>query len=160
MTKKYLVMDVDGTLTDGKIYMGNNGEIMKAFNIKDGCGINLLLPRFGMIPVIITSRKSKIIKNRCKEIGIDHLYQGIDDKSQKLKDFLQCRGDDFSEVAYAGDDLNDLPCMALVKEKGGLVGAPLNACKEVKDIADFVASVPGGEGAVREFIEWIIRNYK
>ena len=73
---KFLVMDVDGTLTDGKIYMGSNGEVMKAFNIKDGCGIAMVLPKYGITPVIITARESKILENRCKELNITELHQG------------------------------------------------------------------------------------
>lgn len=83
-TIKYLVMDVDGTLTDGKVYIGNNGEICKAFCIKDGYGIrNLLIPS-GIIPIIITGRESAIVFNRCRELGITRIYQGISDKYSKL----------------------------------------------------------------------------
>ena len=75
------IMDVDGTLTDGKIYMGSNGEVCKAFNIKDGCGIHdIALPK-GLIPIIITGRSSEIVHNRCNEIGISEIYQGINDKT-------------------------------------------------------------------------------
>ena len=77
---KYLVMDVDGTLTDGKIYMGENGEVMKAFNIKDGYAISYFLPSNGIIPIVITGRKSKIVENRCKELGITEVHQGCIDK--------------------------------------------------------------------------------
>ena len=77
MKIKLFVMDVDGTLTDGKIYMGENGEIMKAFNVKDGYAIAHMLPEMEIIPVIITGRKSKIVENRAKELGITELYQGV-----------------------------------------------------------------------------------
>ena len=157
MKTKYLVMDVDGTLTDGKIYMGSNGELMKAFNIKDGCGIHVLLPQLGITPIIITGRQSQIVENRCKEIGIIYLFQGVPEKVAKLKEFLSERDGGFSEVAYVGDDLNDLDCMKLVKEQGGIVGAPANACQQVKDIADYISLYNGGEGAVRDFIEWMIK---
>ncbi len=153
---KYLVMDVDGTLTDGKIYMGNNGEVMKAFNIKDGCGIHDLLIPSGIIPLIITGRKSEIVANRCKEIGIVHYYQGVGDKIATLVQFLADKGGELSEVAYAGDDLNDVACMRMVKENGGLVGVPSDACQKVKDIADYIASNKGGDGAVRDFIEYLV----
>ena len=154
---KYLVMDVDGTLTDGKIYMGANGELMKAFNIKDGCGIHDLLIPSGITPLVITGRKSEIVANRCKEIGIEHYFQGVGDKVATLVQFLADNGGNLSEVAYAGDDLNDLSCMLVVKEKGGIIGAPSNACQRVKDIADYVSSERGGDGAVRDFIEFLIR---
>lgn len=157
MKIKYLVMDVDGTLTDGKIYMGNNGEVMKAFNIKDGCGIHDLLPKVFITPLIITGRKSQIVENRCKEIGIEHFFQGVDNKMDTLIHFLTERGDNFSEVAYIGDDLNDLVCMTKVKENGGIIGVPSDACQQVKDLADFISNNKGGEGAVRDFIEYLCK---
>lgn len=148
-------MDVDGTLTDGKIYMGNDGEAMKAFNIKDGCGIHDLLPGAGIIPLIITGRKSKIVENRCKEIGIEHYYQGVSDKVAQLRVFLAEQNGSLQEVAYAGDDINDLACMRLIKDNGGIIGVPSNACRQVKEIADFVSSFAGGDGAVRDFVEYL-----
>ena len=149
---KYFVMDVDGTLTDGKIYMGQNGEVMKAFNIKDGCGIHDLLIPAGIIPIIITGRKSDIVINRCNEIGITEVYQGIRDKTEKLREVAQT----FSDVAYIGDDINDLACMKEVKAEGGLIGCPADAVDKVKEISDYTAIRNGGEGAVRDFIEWLL----
>ena len=149
-------MDVDGTLTDGKIYMGTDGEMMKAFNIKDGCGIHDLLIPTGITPLIITGRNSKIVANRCKELGIEEYYQGVSDKVAELLQFLKNKGSDLSEVAYAGDDLNDLACMRKVKENGGLIGAPANACEQVKRLADFVSPNKGGDGAVRDFVEYLV----
>lgn len=149
---KYLVMDVDGTLTDGKIYMGNNGEICKAFNIKDGCGIHDIAIPFGIIPVIITGRSSDIVTNRCREIGIERVYQGVSNKIETLLSLTS----NLAEVAYIGDDINDLSCMKPVKEAGGVVGCPRDAVKKVIEIADYVANHDGGEGAVRDFIEWLV----
>lgn len=151
---KYLVMDVDGTLTDGKIYMGAHGEIMKAFNIKDGCGIHDIAIPGGIIPVIITGRTSEIVKKRCGELGIQQVYQGIKNKIEQLNSIA----DDLSQVAYIGDDINDLSCMIPVKEAGGVVGCPADAVERVKEISDFVALHNGGDGAVRDFIEWIIKE--
>jgi len=153
---KYLVMDVDGTLTDGKIYMGNDGESVKAFSIKDGCGIHDLLGAYGIEPVIITGRKSKILENRCKEIGITKIFQGISNKIEKLLTITN----NLDEVAYIGDDINDLSCMKPIKEAGGIIGCPLDAVKEVKAISDFISTQIGGNGAVREFIEWLIAAEK
>lgn len=147
-------MDVDGTLTDGKIYMGNDGEMMKAFDIKDGCGIHDILIPAGITPVIITGRSSKILENRCKELGITNLHQGIRNKIEKLLTITT----DLSTVAYIGDDINDLSCMEPIKEAGGLVGCPADAVQKVVDLADFVSKRNGGNGAVREFIEWIVSN--
>ena len=113
---KYLVMDVDGTLTDGKIYMGSDGEAVKAFDVKDGAGICLLLPKLGITPIIITSRESRILECRCRELGITDLYQGAKDKLSVLKDILMHKGADLDSVAYIGDDLPDIPCMEEIKK--------------------------------------------
>ena len=148
-------MDVDGTLSDGKIYMGATGEMMKAFDVKDGYGIHDILPTLGITPIIITGRSSAIVQNRCKELGITLLYQGVSDKVSQLKKILRERGGSPSEVAYAGDDLNDLQSMLYVKDNGGLVFSPSNACKQIRDIASFISEFSGGNGAVREFIDYL-----
>lgn len=150
------VMDVDGTLTDGKIYMSENGELCKAFDIKDGCGIHDILIPAGIIPVIITGRKSVMLENRCKELGITRLYQKISNKTEKLDEVLLELKLTKAQVAYIGDDINDLDCMLAVKQEGGLIGCPTDAAQKVCDIANFVSTKNGGAGAVREFIEWII----
>lgn len=155
---KYIIMDVDGTLTDGKIYMGNEGEMFKAFNIKDGCGIHDLLIPSGIIPIIITGRSSTIVEKRCKELGIKELYQGISNKKNKLDDILNNTKLAYENIAYIGDDINDLSCMKVIKEAGGIIGCPADAVKEVINISDFISSKNGGEGAVREFIEWILKK--
>lgn len=149
---KYLIMDVDGTLTDGKIYMSNNGELCKAFSIKDGCGISTILIPAGIMPVIITARSSDIVLNRCKEIGITEIYQGVSDKRNQLLKLTN----NLSTVAYIGDDINDIPCIQLVKSGGGKVGCPADAAKKVKSMVDFIADHNGGDGAVRDFIEWLV----
>lgn len=149
-------MDVDGTLTDGKIYMAPSGEAMKAFNIKDGAGIHDILIPAGITPVIITGRSSDIVLNRCKELGIEQVYQGVKDKTEKLRELTP----DLISIAYIGDDINDLPCMNLLNDNGGLIGCPADAASEVKMICNFVSEKNGGEGAVREFIEWVIEANK
>lgn len=151
---KYLIMDVDGTLTDGKIYMSPAGEEMKAFNIKDGLGIHDILLIHGITPVIISGRKSQIVLNRCKELGITEIYQGQNDKLKKLSEI----SNELNLVAYIGDDINDLECMKAVKEAGGIVGCPADAVKKVKEIADYISLHNGGDGAVRELIEYIIEQ--
>lgn len=151
---KYLVMDVDDTLTDGKIYIGNEGEIFKAFYVKDGYAIHYILPIYGITPVIITGRDSVIMEKRCAEVGVNLLYQGVSDKISVLRDVV--KGASLDCVAYIGDDLNDLECMQLIKEEGGLIGCPSDAIKQVKVIASFQSTKTGGNGAVREFIEYIM----
>jgi len=159
---KFLVMDVDGTLTDGKIYMGQAGEMMKAFSAKDGAGIATMLEHSDIIPVIITGRESDIVSNRCIELRIQEVYQGIKDKdiclSKILKKFNQMDGKEytFENVAYIGDDINDLPCMLAVKKAGGIVACPMDAEQSVKEIADFICKREGGRGAVRDLIDWIM----
>lgn len=152
---KLLILDVDGTLTDGKIYMGNNGELFKAFDIKDGCGIHDILPELGIIPVIITARSSDIVLNRCRELGITECYQGVRDKLEKMRELaekyeLECTNEDIYEgIAYMGDDIIDIKCM----EHCGLIACPNNAVNKVKNLSDFISEFNGGDGAVREFIE-------
>lgn len=146
-----LVMDVDGTLTDGKIYMSENGEWMKAFNIKDGYAIARLRD-YGIEPVIITGRTSEIVAQRCSELKIFELHQGIDNKSFKLREICQKYQVDLSQVAYIGDDLNDLPCMNIC----GFSACTSDAMKQVKGKVDYVCEAKGGDGAVREFVDFLI----
>lgn len=152
---KYLIMDVDGTLTDGKIYMSDGGELMKAFHVRDGCGIHDLLIPAQIIPVIFTGRNSLIVENRCREIGISEVFQGITNKEKYLEEWIKDRDITYSSIAYIGDDINDLSVMQVVKNKGGVIGCPADAVDRVKEIADFIAEHTGGNGAVRDFIEWL-----
>lgn len=155
MNKKIrlLVMDVDGTLTDGKINIGPTGELFKSFDIKDGYAINEMLPADGIIPAIITGRTSQIVENRAKELHITELYQGKHDKLDTLKELMMKYDCNKENVAYIGDDILDIVCM----KECGLVGCPADACQKVKDIAQFVSTHKGGEGAVREFVEFVIK---
>lgn len=155
---KLLVMDVDGTLTDGKIYMGSDGEQFKAFDIKDGCGIHDLLIPKGICPVIITGRNSAIVLRRCEELGIKELYQGVKNKQEQLTLILKKHQYSYTDVAYIGDDINDLPCMMPVKHGGGVIGCPSDAVEDVKAVSDYICNRKGGDGAVREFIEWLLKR--
>ncbi len=154
MKIKVLIMDVDGTLTDGKLYIGAEGEMFKAFSSKDGHGINVLLRQAGIIPVIITGRKSAIVERRCQEIRIDHVYQGIEDKKAKLEELVQVLNVKKEEIAYIGDDINDLECM----KECALIGCPSDSVMLIKEIADYICERKGGDGAVREFIDYILRK--
>ena len=151
MKIKLLVMDVDGTLTDGKIYMGENGEVMKAFNVKDGYAIAHMLPEMGIIPVIITGRKSKIVENRAKEIGITELHQGVRDKLTVLKEVAEKYNASQNEIAYIGDDINDLECI----EYCGFTACPADAVEKVKNNCQYVSVLYAGHGAVRDIINKI-----
>lgn len=150
-----MIMDVDGTLTDGKIYMGPDGEAMKAFSIKDGYVINFILKPAGIIPVILTARTSPIVRHRCEELGIDHIYQGRSDKLTALYEIVGKDG--LGNCAYFGDDILDLKCMTPIKEAGGIAACPADAVAEVKAVADYVCISKAGEGALREFSEWLVR---
>lgn len=157
-------MDVDGTLTDGKVYLCEKGELFKSFNIKDGYGIAQMLPKMGIEPVIITSRNSKIVQNRCKELGIKYIIQNVRDKLSALHSVLSEYNNsnettyDLRNCAYIGDDLPDYECMYSIKKFSGIIACPHDAAKSVIDICDFVSIKKGGDGAVRDFIEWISLN--
>ena len=151
---KLFVMDVDGTLTDGRINMGPDGELFKSFNIKDGYGINEMLPAHGIVPAIITGRTSQIVANRARELHITELYQGKHDKLDTLRALMAKYECSRENVAYIGDDILDIVCM----RECGVVGCPADASPEVKELAHFVSSLKCGEGAVREFVEYVIRH--
>ena len=151
MKVKILVMDVDGTLTDGKIYIGSEGEIMKAFNVKDGYGI-AKLHSLNVIPSIITGRKSERLTIRANELKIKEVYQGEDQKVHRLNELASKYNCDLSEIAYIGDDENDIECMKLC----GINACPSDAVESVRNISDYICTLRGGEGAVREFIEFLI----
>ena len=154
MKIKALIMDVDGTLTDGSIYIGDHGEVMKRFDVKDGYAIHDILPSLGIIPIIITGRTSKIVEYRCKELGITELVQGSLCKVDDMHNILAKLGITLEETAYIGDDLPDKECM----ERVGLCGCPADAVEEIKNVCDYVSEKNGGGGAVRGFIEWIKDN--
>ena len=153
-----LFIDVDGTLTDGKIYIGNNGELFKAFNVKDGCGIRDILPKYNIIPIVITARISDIMQKRCNELGINNLFQNCRNKKEKMIQIANefnitpnCNGM-LEKTAYIGDDILDISCMEIVEYKG----CPANAIERVKTICNFISTYNGGDGAVRDFIEWLV----
>lgn len=153
MKIKVLVMDVDGTLTDGKIHISDEGEVFKSFNVKDGYGIANLY-KINVLPVIITGRKSKIVEYRAKELNINEVYQGVHNKVDKLKYICEKYKISLKEVAYIGDDINDLECMKIC----GISACPNDAAEEVLDSVDYICKKNGGEGAVREFINFISNN--
>ncbi|MCD7774047.1 MAG: HAD-IIIA family hydrolase [Clostridiales bacterium] len=153
---KMLAMDIDGTLTDGKIYTSVQGEIMKAFNVKDGYAIANILPKENILPVIITGRKSKIAAIRAAELNISEIHQGVPDKLSLLKRTAEKYNIEQQEIAYIGDDLNDIDCMIFC----GLAACPSDASDQTKKCADYICKLSGGEGAVREFIDFIIKTKK
>lgn len=150
---KLIILDVDGTLTDGKIYIDNNGIEGKAFNVKDGFAIAQAI-KFGIKFAIITGRSSKLVEKRAQELKIEDIYQGVNNKLEKLDQLCKKYNLNYGEIAYMGDDINDLP----VLKRAGLKAVPNDAVREVKEIADFISCFSGGKGAVRELIEYILRK--
>lgn len=150
---KLFAMDVDGTLTDGNIYMGNDGELCKAFNVKDGLGIKLLKDS-GIVPAIITGRTSKIVENRCKELHIEELYQGVKNKAATLTALMEKYHLDASEVAYIGDDMNDLSAI----KTAGITFAPADCGKALRPYIDIILTKPVGQAPVREAVDMILEG--
>ena len=149
---RLLALDCDGVLTDGRLYYGNAGEELKAFSILDGLGIKLLRAS-GVEVAIITGRTSEIVKRRARELGIGELLlQGREDKLDALHELLPATGLALSQVAYCGDDLPDLGAILAC----GLGIATANAHFAVREQADWVTSVRGGEGAVREICDLLM----
>ena len=150
---RLLALDCDGVLTDGRLHYGNDGEELKSFNILDGHGIKMLRTS-GIEVAIITGRKSEIVKRRAKELGVtDLLLQGREDKLVALRELLPKLGIAMDAVAYCGDDLPDLAAIQLA----GLGIAPANAHFAVRDRADWITTARGGDGAVREITDLLMR---
>lgn len=149
---KVIVLDVDGTLTDGGVYIDSNGVETKKFNIKDGGGI-ALATRAGYEFMILTGRNSYCVEKRAQELKIKYLYQGVDNKIDVLESFMKENSLKPENVVYMGDDFNDLDCMKLV----GFVACPADAMQCVKEIADFISEHNGGFGAVRDLCEMLLK---
>ena len=150
---KMIIFDVDGTLTDGKINMSADGELFKGFNVKDGYRI-IDLKNHDIIPAIITGRSSEIVLRRAKELKIEEIYQNISNKIVAYEELKAKYGLKDEEIAYMGDDVNDLDCI----KKCGLAGCPCDAVDEIIDYCDFVSKRRGGDGAAREFLDKIIEQ--
>ena len=153
---KLFVMDVDGTMTDGKIYMGASGEMMKAFSIKDGHAIGKMLPSYGVKTAIITARDSRIVENRAKELGIDIILQGVKDKRSAALELCTKQGVPVEQTAYVGDDEGDIDLLKAV----GFSACPRDAVEKVKEVCDYISEKDGGEGAIRDIVEWLIKNHR
>lgn len=150
---KLLLTDCDGVLTDGGVYYGENGEVLKKFNIRDGMGVERLLKYANVETGIITGEVSPSVKKRAEKLKITELHLGIKDKPAVLHAILQRKNLQADEVAYIGDDTNDVEIMKLV----GLSACPADAMIFTKNIAHYICENKGGEGAFREFAELIIQ---
>lgn len=148
-----LVLDVDGVLTKGDITYTSSGEELKTFHAKDGMGL-AIAHVMGLKTAIITGRTSPIVERRAKELKISHVQMGSHNKSAGLQVVLDTLQVEPQEVAYMGDDLNDLGVMSRV----GLAMTPQDGVPEIKDIAHYICQANGGEGAVREAVEYILKR--
>jgi len=150
---RMLILDVDGVLTDGNLLYTHNGEVGKAFHVRDGLGINLLL-REHIAVVIISGRRSKALEYRARELGIKDVYQGVADKVVSFEEITARDKLPSGHVAFMGDDVVDIPLLARV---GFAVAVP-DAPEEVKACVDYVTRLSGGKGAVREVCELILKS--
>lgn len=150
---KAILFDVDGVLADGKIVHSANGDELKFFNVMDGLGITMLRMA-GIKTGIITGRKGAVIEKRFKELKMDFLSMGQFSKLEPLKEFMDENGLAFEEIAYMGDDILDLPILSRV----GFAAAPANLCEEIKPYCDYVTKAEGGNGAVRELIDLVLKT--
>lgn len=148
---KLLVLDVDGVMSDGKVTYTSDGMELKSFNIKDGVGIKRV-QQSKIQTAIITGRVSPMVARRAKELGIHHLIQGREDKLAALKELLLSIEIDLQDVAYMGDDLPDIDAIV----SAGLGACPADAASAVLAKADWIASLNGGEGCVREFCDYLL----
>ena len=147
-----LLLDVDGVLTDGQITYTDSGEQVKSFNSKDGLGLRLLMDA-GIQVGIVTGRTSSALTHRCRNLGIDLIFDGIKDKACALDQIVSQTRIPARHIGFAGDDLIDLPAMCRV----GICFAVADAVEEVKHRADYICRRPGGRGAVREICEEILK---
>ena len=149
---RLLVLDVDGVLTDGRLYIGPSGEEFKAFHVRDGAGI-VALRRAGVAVAIISGRSSAAVEYRAAELGIEHVHQGVADKGRALERLLAELGLDRSAAACVGDDTPDLPLL----EAAGFAVAVADAHPAARAAAHWVTSLPGGRGAVREVCDLLLQ---
>ena len=148
---RWLLLDVDGVLTDGRLYYTPEGTALKAFHVRDGLGLQLLR-QDGLRVGSLTSRADLAWTHRSRELGLDERIEGVHDKGAAFERFLHDQGLEAPQVAYAGDDLPDLPVIA----RAGLTATPADAAAEVRDAVDVVLATAGGHGAVRELAELLL----
>lgn len=151
MGMRCAIFDVDGVLTDGRLYIDAHGETMKAFSTLDGHGLKLLA-QGGIVPLVITGRDSPAVRRRVADLGLQHAIYGAQDKLAAAEGLLASLQIGWDETAAIGDDWPDLPLLA----RAGFACAPANAHAEVKALADHVTAAAGGHGAAREFCDLLL----
>jgi len=150
---RLLVLDVDGVLTDGRLYFGPRGEALKQFHVRDGLGIQQVAAA-GITVAVVSGRRSKMTAARCRELGIRHVHQGAQDKAAQLERLCRRLGIAPSACACVGDDLPDVPLM----RKVGLAFAVADAHPDARHAAHLVTRLPGGHGAVREVCDYLLSH--
>jgi len=148
-----LVLDVDGVMTDGRLYFGTRGEALKQFHVRDGLGIKLVAEA-GIEVAVISGRKSKMVEVRCRELGVEHVRQGAKDKVAELERLCARLKIEPSNCACVGDDLPDVPLM----RKVALAFAVADAHPEARHAAHLITKLPGGQGAVREVCDYLLAH--
>lgn len=147
----YFVIDVDGTMTDAGIYYDDSGNELKKFCIKDATGF-FAAHQVGMQIIVLTGRECMAVTRRMQDMSVEYICQNVKDKKTFLTEFMMQHNIKQEELGYIGDDLNDLPAMALA----GFVGCPQDACEEIRSIADYTSDYRGGYGAVRDVICYVL----
>lgn len=153
MVIRWLVLDVDGVLTDGRLYYGDDGQVLRAFHIRDGSAI-VLAPRAGLSIAVVSGRADPAVRRRMQELDVREVHLGVTDKGAVLRDIAARYGVSPAEMAFMGDDVQDLPAFAVVGYRMTVPDAPA----EIRALADWVAPVPGGQGAVRAAIEHLLER--
>ena len=150
---RMLILDVDGVMTDGRLHFGPRGEALKVFHVRDGLGIRQVA-KAGIEVAVISGRKSKMVDTRCRELGVEHVYQGAKDKLAELERLCTRLRIEPSACACVGDDLPDVPLM----RKVALAFAVADAHPEARHAAHLVTKLPGGHGAVREVCDYLLAH--
>jgi len=149
---RIMVFDVDGVLTDGRLWYGPQGETLKSFDVRDGHGLKLLAGE-GVATALLSGRRSEAVSARAGELGVQHVLQGVSDKRPAFDELLARLGVDRTQAGYMGDDLPDVPVLSVC----GFACAPRGAHALALDRAHFVPAAPAGAGAAREVCEYVLR---
>lgn len=152
---KYLIIDVDGTMTDGGIYYDEHGNELKKFNTRDAAAFRAA-KAVGVEPIVLTGRSCKAVERRMKDLGVRYFYQGIVNKREKIRQLMKELHFSKEQLGYIGDDLNDLWAM----QSACFVACPSDACEEVIEASHYVSVHKGGAGAVRDIITYLLKKQK
>ncbi len=153
MKYKLFLFDIDGVFTDGGLYYTNSADVIRMFDVKDGLGVRMLL-QTDIIPVIVTGKSSEAVSRRMQVLGIKHVYQKVRNKLKKVEEIAKQFSVSFEEIIFMGDDWNDY---SVLRKVGCAITVP-SSPQEIKECCKYVTKRSGGDGAVREAIEWILRK--